>query len=157
MSTLLSLLVGEASGTLREPNSLGQNSTFRNDPELDEAPQRDQQLPRQCHDPDLAQPFAAASETRPVPLRELALWLEAKPTPGLLDRHPAHPAAAVLPDAPLPRLLATLVRCRRQLLCGEGYLETKLALEVLLQEADADVGGLRTHLKEKLSELLFRE
>lgn len=98
---------------LHEPNAECPDRALRELTELDEAPQRDQQLARQRHDPDLPHPLAAAAEARPVPLRQRTLGLEAKPGPRLLDR-PPDPAAAILADPLLPLLRSAVVGSGRQ-------------------------------------------
>jgi len=89
-----------------EQGPFGHHASF------DEPPQRDQQLPRQGHDPDLAQPLAPVTEASLVPLGQLALGLEAQPRPGQLDGHGSDVAIAVLADPALPLRLAALMRGR---------------------------------------------
>ena len=80
---------------LRFVDSLSlEHRSFGHDTCFDVAPECDEQLPCQRHDPDLPSARSAAGEALLVPLRERTLGLVAEPSPGDLDGHPANPAVA---------------------------------------------------------------
>lgn len=58
--------VGSQGLSLCEPHAWRSDCAFRELAKLDVAPERDQQLPGQRHDPDFSQPLTASPEARLV-------------------------------------------------------------------------------------------
>jgi hypothetical protein len=78
------------------------------------APERDQQLPGECHNPNLPEARTPSPKPRLIPLRPCALGLKPHPAPRNLHSHRPHVAIASLRDPEFPGSLATLVRRRRE-------------------------------------------
>src|SRR6202043_2056849 len=78
-------------------------------PGLDVAPQRDQQLPRHCHDGDPPRAPLQRADALTKPRGECAAWLVAQPKPGELDERRAGPRVARSADASVAVHAATLV------------------------------------------------
>src|SRR6266403_4267853 len=89
-----------------------QSCALRHHAELEEAPQRDQQLPGECHDPHLAGSGTAAAEARLIPLAQAAARLIPQPAPRQLDGDRPDVPTPRLAEPLFPALVATLVRRR---------------------------------------------
>src|SRR6516165_2454186 len=91
-----------------------QDSPLREDPCLYEAPERDQELTGEGHNPELAQPGTARPKPALIPLREGTVRLEATPGPGDLNRHRPDMPIARFGDPQFTARLPTLRGCRGQ-------------------------------------------
>src|SRR5882724_682054 len=91
-----------------------QACALRHHAALEEAPQRDQQLPGEGHDPHLAGSGPAAAEPRLIPLAQAAARLIPQPAPGRLDGDRPDVPTPRLADPLFPALGATLVRRWRE-------------------------------------------
>jgi hypothetical protein len=78
-------------------------------PWLPEAPECDESLPGQRHNPDCPQARTPLAQPGLLPLRQRALRLQADPAPRHLSGHRPHRALAGLGDPEFPAALATLV------------------------------------------------
>src|SRR5271156_2843889 len=87
------------SPSLRCRSRGGQARAFRNDAVLDVAPQRHQQLARERHRHDLADPPLGVADPLDVPAAQRAVRLKLQPAPGQLHHQAADPLVAVLADA----------------------------------------------------------
>jgi hypothetical protein len=99
-----------------------QDGSFGKRTGLDVAPQGDEKLAGEGHNPDLAGPGATAREALVVPMGEGAVGLVAEPAPGDLDGQAADPAVAGSADAELVLRLAALVGRWRQAREGSDLL-----------------------------------
>src|SRR5207245_11202467 len=91
-----------------------ESGAFRHHAELEEAPQRDQQLPGEGHDPHLPGAGPAAAEARLIPSAQAAARLIPQPAPGQLDGDRTDVPTPRLADPWLPALVATLALRRRE-------------------------------------------
>src|SRR6266550_853257 len=91
-----------------------QACALRHHAELEEAPQLDQQLPGEGHDPHLAGSGPAAAEPRLIPAAQAAPRLIPQPAPGHLDGDRPDVPTPRLADPLFPMSVATLVRRRRE-------------------------------------------
>src|SRR5262249_15327754 len=82
--------------------------------EFEEAPQLDQQLPGEGHDPHLTGAWPAAAEPRLKPAAQVAPRLIAQPGPGHLDGNGPDVAIPRLANPLFPAAVATLVRGGRE-------------------------------------------
>ena len=99
-----------------------QDSSFWQDAWLDEPPERDQQLPGQGDNPELAQSSAAGAKPAFIPLRQDTGRWEAAPGPGDRDRHRSNRPIARFGDAQFAPSLTTLLRGRSQARQGTDLL-----------------------------------
>src|SRR5947199_6786585 len=91
-----------------------ESGAFRHHAELEEAPQLDQQLPGEGHDPHLTGSCPTAAEARLIPSAQAAARLIPQPAPGRLDGDRPDMPTSRLADPLFPALVATLVRRRRE-------------------------------------------
>src|SRR5215831_760494 len=89
-----------------------QDSSLWQDPRLYEAPERDQQLTGEGHNPQLAQSGTAMPKPPLIPLGQGTGRLKATPRPSDLDRHGPYVPIARFGDALFATGLATLIRRR---------------------------------------------
>ena len=87
-----------------------QRGSFWHHTMLEEAPELDQQLPREGHDPNLAGSRTAAAESRLIPLAQPAPWLMPQPGPCHLDGDRADVPTSRFADPLFPPPVAALVR-----------------------------------------------